>query len=136
MIPSVHYLSLFWAKWIQSTFKTHFNIILPSKLKSFIYSVLFRLLTKVVSAFLISPIYSTSNTHLDLLILIVLTELGTDYKTHKSNYTIFSSLSSLPLLHFQIFYYAESSYTLHLYCSFHTEDHISYLNKTAGFFFF
>ena len=76
--------------------------------------------------------YSTSNTHFDLLNLIVLTELGKDYKTYKTNYAIFSSLSTLPLFQVQILSYIESSYTLHLYSSFHAKDHISYLNKTAG----
>ena len=76
--------------------------------------------------------YSTSNTHLNLLTLIVLTELGKDYKTHKANYTIFSSLSTLHLFLVQIFYYTESSYTLHLHSSFNLKDHISYLNKRAG----
>jgi hypothetical protein len=97
MIPSVHYFSLFLANLIQSTYKTHFNIILSTKLKSFIYSLFFRLLTKLLSVFLISPIYSTSNTHLSLLISVVLTELRKDNITHKFNYTVFSSLSSLPL---------------------------------------
>jgi len=76
--------------------------------------------------------YSTSNTHLNFLNLIVLTNLGKDYKTHKANYAIFSSLSIFPPFLVQIFYYAESSYTVHLYSSFHVKDHISYLNKTAG----
>jgi len=76
--------------------------------------------------------YSTSNTHLDFFNLIVLTRLVTDYKTHKANYAIFSSLSILPPFLVQIFYYAESSYNLHLYSSFHVKDHISYLNKTEG----
>jgi len=57
--------------------------------------------------------YSTSNTHLNLLNLIGLTKLGKDYKIHKANYVIFFSLSKLHLFQVQIFYYAEPSYTLH-----------------------
>ena len=57
--------------------------------------------------------YSTRNTHLNLLNLIVLTKLVTDYKTHKANYAIFSVLTILPPFLVQIFYYAESSYNLH-----------------------
>jgi len=91
--PKIHYsfhkglpLSLSWARWIQSTVtplyfpKIHSNVILPSMSKSSKWSLPFSLPTKVLCAFLASPIRATCLARLISLDLLTLIMFGEAYK--------------------------------------------------------
>jgi hypothetical protein len=99
LVPKLMHINPVYA--LPSNFKTHFNIILPSTLRSLKWFSSYRFSKKYLSAFLFSPFSYTYTVHWIPLEVIKQKYFmrNTNYETLQ--YKILSSLMSLPPTYFQ-----------------------------------